>query len=107
MVSINEGKYAIPRAQGLVPGSYEVSILGSEDQAPAAKADEPPGLSTRQQTEAIDSIQRARALGRSAPPSKQTVPARYNTATTLTVEVKESTQNTFDFDLTSAEPPRK
>jgi hypothetical protein len=107
MVSIDGGSYAIPKAQGLVPGAYEVSILSSENQAPAEKGDEPPGLSTRRQTEAIDGIQRARAQGKPAAAPKQLIPARYNTATTLTVEVKEGTSNSFDFDLSSADPIRK
>jgi hypothetical protein len=106
MVSISGGGYSIPKAQGLVPGSYEVSILSSENPAPAEKVNEPPGQETRRQAEAVDGIVRAKTLGKSAS-SKQSIPSRYNTATTLTVEVKEGASNSFDFALTSAEPPKK
>jgi hypothetical protein len=111
MVPVDGGSYSIPRAQGLVPGSYEVSILASEDPVPAEKFDDPPGLATRKQTEATDSIQRAKrfggASGKTGASPNQRIPARYNTATTLSAEVKKGSSNSFDFVLTSAPTPQK
>jgi hypothetical protein len=111
MVTIHQGSYSIPPAQGLVPGTYEVAIVGSESPALAEKAlDDPPGPATRKQTEATDSMQRTKKFGRPAgkgETSGSSIPARYNTATTLTAEVKKGAPNSFDFALTSAATPAK
>jgi hypothetical protein len=112
MVAIHQGSYSIPSAQGLVPGVYEVAIVGSESPALAEKAiDDPPGPATRKQTEATDGMQRAKKFGsptgKGATSSGSSIPARYNTATTLTAEVKKGASNSFDFALTSAATPAK
>ncbi len=74
---IADGSYSIGRAEGLVPGSYRVSITT----APAA-------------------VQPAGALpGDSAPPPKEPIPAKYNAKTDLLAEVKGDGPNKFDFEL--------
>jgi hypothetical protein len=80
---INDGKYSIPRAEGLVPGSYKVSISSFNE---VAEAKEPHG-----------------APGKVGPPAKNIVPRQYNSASDLTAEVKGGQDNTFDFELTKNE----
>lgn len=75
---ITEGKFAIERAKGLVPGSYKVQVYGAD--LSAVPADAAPGLEP--------------------PQPKETIPKRYNTATTLTAVVKEDGPNTYEFQLT-------
>jgi hypothetical protein len=76
---ITDGKYSIPRDQGLVPGTYSVSISSVESSSP------PPG-----------------PPGPSGPPSQgpqDLVPAKYNTQSTLTVKVEPGNAKPFDFAL--------
>jgi hypothetical protein len=87
MVSIVGGSYSMPKAYGLVPGSYKVSISSSDSTGPAEKFGDVPG--------------------KTPPPPKELIPTRYNSDTTLTAEVKQGASNSFDFDLTSAATPKK
>jgi hypothetical protein len=73
--AIKDGKYEIPAAQGLVPGTYTVRISAPESSAPVSE----PG-------------------GEIAPPVKDLVPAEYNTNSTLNFEAKPGNK-TFDFDI--------
>jgi hypothetical protein len=76
---ITDGKYSIPRDQGLVPGTYSVSISSVESSSP------PPG-----------------PPGPSGPPSQgpqDLVPAKYNTQSTLTIKVEPGNARPFDFAL--------
>ena len=108
MVSITGGSYSIPQTQGLVPGPYKVSILSKDATEPVEKFGDLPGIAGRRQAEAADSKQRALMLGKAGTAaSGQPIPPRYNTATTLTAEVKEGASNSFDFDLSSAATPKK
>ena len=107
MVSITSGTYSIPQAHGLVAGSYKVSILGSATAVPMEKFGDLPGKAAREQTEAADKKQRAATLGKAGTAPNQSIPAQYNTATTLTAEMKEGGSNSFDFPLTSAATPKK
>ena len=77
---IVDGRYSIERAKGLAPGKYRVSILS---QGGAAPTDEAPGPQT------------------SPPPSKDPIPARYNSASTLKIEVIPGGSKPFDFPLKS------
>ncbi|SIN95446.1 hypothetical protein SAMN05444166_1767 [Singulisphaera sp. GP187] len=77
-VLITDGKFAIERARGLVPGAYKVQVFGTD--ITAAPADVSPGLEP--------------------PQPKETIPKRYNTATKLTAVVKEEGPNTYEFQLT-------
>jgi hypothetical protein len=85
MVPISGGSYSIAKAQGLVPGPYRVMISSATQAAttvdPATGTPPPPGKST--------------------PPPPELLPARYNTSTVLTAEVKEGTPNSFPFTLES------
>jgi hypothetical protein len=76
---IKDGKYSIPRSEGLVPGPYKVLISSFTE---VADSPEPHGLP-----------------GKPSPPPKNLVPKKYNKSTTLTAEVKSGASNTFDFDL--------
>jgi hypothetical protein len=110
MVSIEEGSYSIPTAQGLVAGSYRVSILGADNSEPAEKFGDLPGKAGHDQAEAADSKQRAERFGDKRAKARaltQSIPAQYNSATTLAVEVKDDAPNRFDFDLSSAPTPKK
>jgi hypothetical protein len=73
---IRGGSYSIPRQEGPVPGSYRVVISSAVGAAAPAG---PPG--------------------RELPPPKESIPARYNTKSGLTAEVKKGGDNQFDFDL--------
>jgi hypothetical protein len=73
---ITDGKYAIPADKGLFPGSYHVSISAVE---PSGK---PPG-------------------GAPGGPrrSKELLPERYNTQSTLSIDVDAKGKREFDFPL--------
>ena len=107
MVAIYGGSYSIPGAHGLVPGSYQVSILSVENSGPAESPDEIPGAAAQRQADAADARHRAAARSGGAAPPPNRIPSRYNTATTLAVEVKAGASNSFDFDLDSAAKPKK
>jgi hypothetical protein len=107
MVSISGGSYSIPQTQGLVPGSYKVSILGRDSTEPVEKFGDLPGVAGRQQAEAADKKNRAALSGKAGAAATQPIPSQYNTATTLTAEVKDGGPNTFPFNLSSGPAPRK
>jgi hypothetical protein len=75
---IADGKYAIPREQGLVPGGYKV-IVSSSPAGGEPEAGTMPGMSP--------------------PPVKDLIPAKYNANTTLNAEIKKDAENVVDFDL--------
>jgi hypothetical protein len=80
---IKDGKYSIDRAQGLVPGQYNVVISSSEATGSAAPASGPPGP-------VVASEQ-----------PKNLIPPEYNTRSALLLEVKTGSPNTFPFELKS------
>jgi hypothetical protein len=75
---IVDGQYSIPAEQGLAPGSYDVRITSSEG-GTQAPADQAPGESTIT--------------------AKERIPAAYNSATTLKVDVTKDGNKTFDFQI--------
>jgi hypothetical protein len=74
---IKEGKFAIPRDQGPVPGDYIVSISSVGSSAPPPPG--PPGAPT--------------------PPPPDAIPARYNAESTLSAKVEADGPNTFEFSM--------
>jgi len=80
---ISDGKYSIPRAEGLVPGTYKVAISSLNE---LAETKSPHGLP-----------------GKVSPPAKNLVPRQYNIASALTKEVKGGETNTFDCELSNVE----
>jgi hypothetical protein len=75
-----EGKYSIPRNQGLVPGKYRVVITSPDDKPPILdKTNNAPGLPPI--------------------PGKEVIPSQYNTESLLTAEVKAGSNNVFEFNL--------
>ena len=74
---ITDGKYAITRAEGLVPGKYQVIITS------VAASTATPGAMP----------------GDSPPPTKELIPTKYNTKTNLSAAVTKEGPNTFDFNL--------
>jgi hypothetical protein len=81
---IVEGAYSIPKAEGLVPGKYQVLIFGAaaQTQQVASKSEMP---------------------GDAAPPkkgAKEPIPEEYNNKSKLTAEVTKDGPNRFDFELT-------
>ena len=78
---IKDGKYAIEGDSGLSPGQYKVEISWNKSTGAKGGSKDPdmqnPNLDT-----------------------KQVLPAKFNTATTLTAEVKSGSQ-TIDFPLSS------
>jgi hypothetical protein len=70
---IINGRYVIPRSHGLTPGTYKVRIYS--------------GASNPQPEEAGDP----------GTPTKEPIPAKYNEATTLEIDVRRNGPFTFDF----------
>jgi hypothetical protein len=81
---IQDGKFAIARAQGPVPGEYVVMINSNEggSEASGAPAGAPGPVAT-------------------ADRPKELIPAEYNTSSKLTAQVKAGGPNTFEFALKS------
>jgi hypothetical protein len=75
---IREGRYEVPAAQGLEPGTYRVAI----------SCPVPGGVLTPAE----------KAAGAS-PKAKELLPPQYNEASTLTVAVQARGTNQFDFTL--------
>ncbi|MBI1248958.1 hypothetical protein GC197_14090 [bacterium] len=76
---IVDGKYEIAASKGLLPGTYRVFI-------DAVEADT--------QTRSADDL-----MNNPGPARKKLIPDKYNTKSTLTVEVTESGNNHFDFPI--------
>jgi hypothetical protein len=74
---IGDGKFELPVGQGPVAGTYRVVI--TTRMGPEVDASQPPGEAPK--------------------PKKDPIPAKYNTKSTLTAEVKAGVPNTFDFPL--------
>jgi hypothetical protein len=81
---ISRGQFAIPRAEGPVPGKYNVAIY---DQA---------NTRTTGSAEGVASVAGAR---KSLADLRGTIPPRYNSATELTADVMPGGLNRFTFDL--------
>jgi len=75
---IRDGQFAISAEHGLEPGKYRVTL----------SAPEPGGILTPEE----------KAAGAS-PKAKEGLPAKYNSATELTAEVKADDTNRFDFKI--------
>jgi hypothetical protein len=77
--NIVNGDYDLPAVSGLPAGKYQVTISSPDPKGPAAPAGDMPGDS-------------------SALP-KDLLPAKYNTSTELSAEVKAESSNEINFDL--------
>jgi len=75
---ILEGKFDVPRDQGPTPGRYSVTIISGGTASSGVTAETIPGEGV---------------------PRKEKIPAKYNTRTKLTAEVKKGGPNTFEFPL--------
>jgi hypothetical protein len=73
---IKDGKYLIPKAQGLVPGKYRVVLSSGDQKASLSEAGDP---------------------GPKSIFSKERIPADYNLNTKQVVEVKKGGPNQFDY----------
>jgi hypothetical protein len=80
---IVDGKYTLPRSKGLVPGTYKVAISSV--------------------TEMAETREPHNAPGKVGPAPKNLVPKQYNTASTLTAEVKAGQPNEFDYEISKTE----
>jgi hypothetical protein len=83
--SVVQGKYTIPRDQGLVPGKYKVSITA------AGNTPEKP----------VDSAFNNNMPGMPPIPAKEVIPSSYNSDSLLSAEVKAGSKNEFNFNLTA------
>ncbi len=77
--TIAAGKYDIPAAQGLTPGTYTVRVSSVQE---AASAEEAPGDSMDAEAQNTDLI-----------------PAEFNADSEVTAEIKDGSPNTFDLDI--------
>jgi len=78
---IADGRYAIPKQYGLVPGEYIVRITASR---PTGKLAETDAFLTEETSLEIN---------------EQFLPSKYNSASTLTVDIADADQVTHDFAL--------
>ena len=78
-----EGKYTIPKNQGLVPGKYRIIITSPEDKPEVIvdKANNAPGMPPL--------------------PAKEVIPKQYNSESLLSAEVTAGGKNVFEFNLVS------
>jgi hypothetical protein len=81
--AIVDGSYAISRAEGLVPGKYQVLIYGTADAAQSSAAPTGPPGDTPPPKKAV----------------KDPIPDKYNAKSQLTREVTKDGPNQFDFEL--------
>jgi hypothetical protein len=79
MATINDGKYSIPRANGLVPGTYKVAITSLTEVAEAKFSHGVPG--------------------KPAPAPKNLISKQFNKNSNLTAEVKGGQSNNFEFEV--------
>lgn len=84
VAEIKDGQFSIPREDGLIPGHYKVSISHAEMKDAAAKG------KGKSKTPALE---RSKVLG------KEQIPARYNTQTELTADIKTGGAKDLKFDL--------
>ena len=83
---ISNGKYTIPRDNGLLAGKYRVAIS-----APASGSDKP-----------------APVMPGEAPPlAKDLIPPEWNTASNQIVEVKKGGANSFPFEISTKTGTKK
>lgn len=75
---IVDGKYTIARDQGLVPGKYRVSINAAVP-GTGGEASEMPGMPPK--------------------PAKEMIPAKWNTESEQSIEVKKEGPFVFDFEV--------
>jgi hypothetical protein len=76
---IKDGRFAVPRSQGLPPGTYRV-VISSPEPNPTAGPAGPPGM-------------------KMPPPGRERIPARYNRESRETVVVRSDAANRFDFTI--------
>ncbi len=76
---ILNGKYSIPRDGGLIPGKYKVSINSGNATGERPKAELGPGR--------VPNV------------AKELIPVKYNSGTTLEIEIKEGGSSALNFTL--------
>lgn len=79
--TITNGTFAIPEEKGLPPGKYKVRVFSAAGEA-AAPEDQPPGESNVIQ--------------------KERIPKSWNTSTEQEIEVKDTGEGEFKFDIKSS-----
>ena len=84
--AISGGKFSIPKAEGLVPGEYTVSI-SSEGDPPSKKS-------------AAEKAAPGEMPGLGPLHAAELIPAKYNATSTLKSEVKQGGPNNFEYKLT-------
>ena len=78
---IKDGKFSVPREDGLVPGTYNVSISHAKME--------------KVKTKAKGALSKPTRLG------KEEIPARYNAKTTLSADIPKGGKSDLNFPLTS------
>jgi hypothetical protein len=82
---VQAGRYSIPRQTGLVPGKYRVHIYWAE----------------KVNTGIVPTITGDVGHNVNVTPPRELIPAKYNTESELTIEVRQNDANRFDFALTT------
>ncbi|ODU01246.1 MAG: hypothetical protein ABS79_02025 [Planctomycetes bacterium SCN 63-9] len=97
ITSISEGRFSLDAAVGLVPGKYVVIIsspVAGKPAAPAKSRRSAPGVAdTVSGTGADDAVEE--------PPTREIIPIKYNTQSTLKADVTKGGPNQFEFSLST------
>ena len=94
---IVDGRFQVQASQGLSPGAYQVVVSSPQSGTPS----EPKRARRARPGVAEDTSGTGAEDAPEEPPTRETIPTKYNTATTLKAEVTKGGPNTFDFPLSS------
>lgn len=77
-ISIKDGKFSIPALNGLLPGKYRVRINSQEE---------------------FNITPEELTAGKTAPPNRERIPAKFNTMSQEIVEVSNDKPNVYEFKI--------
>jgi hypothetical protein len=89
---ISAGRYSIPQAEGLTPGTYKV-VISAEGESSATKG-------RQKKVAEVEAEVSGEMPGLGDLNVRELIPARYNAQSELTAKVTEEGPNQFDFKLT-------
>lgn len=78
---IRSGAYSIPAKNGLLPGAYAVRVFSAK---------------SGNGNPSSDTEKRRRGV---VPPANEVIPPEFNVSSTQRIEIRETGQNVFDFDI--------
>lgn len=100
--NVIEGHFRIPRNAGLVPGEYRVRVLGYRVTTPKVAVFAVQPMPDESSVSAPGSLD----TGTTEPIKEQYLPARYNSQSTLSIDLNSGNNQAVDFDLFEQEAVR-